>query len=98
MINGIDGTGAGAVDVNQLAQMKQIEDMKKSILTRILTKEAYERLARVRSVNPTLANQADLYLLQIYQAGKITGSINDDQMKEVLNALSEKKEFNITRK
>lgn len=98
MINGIDETGAGGADFNQLAQMKQIEEMKRSILTRILTKEAYERLAMVRSVNPTLANQADLYLLQIYQSGKITEPINDDQMKDVLKALSEKKDFNITMK
>lgn len=96
MINGTEGTGP--VDVNQLAQMKQIEEMKKAVLTRILTKEAYERLSRVRSVNPMLANQADLYLLQLYQTGKLTDPITDEKMREILKLLSEKKELSIKRK
>ncbi len=93
MTNGVDG-----VDLNQLAQMKQIEEMKRNILNRILTKEAFERLSRVRSVNPVLANQVDLYLLQTYQTGKLTESITDEKLKEILKLLSEKKDFNIKRK
>jgi DNA-binding TFAR19-related protein (PDSD5 family) len=93
MTNGMDG-----VDLNQLAQMKQIEEMKRNILNRILTKEAFERLSRVRSVNPVLANQVDLYLLQTYQTGKLTESITDEKLKEILKLLSEKKDFNIKRK
>jgi len=93
MINGMDGA-----DINQLAQMKQIEEMKKNILSKILTKEAFERLARIRSVNPILANQVDLYLLQIYQAGKITEPITDEKLKEILNLMSEKKDFSMKRK
>lgn len=93
MTNGMDG-----VDLNQLAQMKQIEEMKRNILNRILTKEAFERLSRVRSVNPILANQVDLYLLQTYQTGKLTESITDEKLKEILKLLSEKKDFNIKRK
>jgi DNA-binding TFAR19-related protein (PDSD5 family) len=93
MTNGMDG-----VDLNQLAQMKQIEEMKRSILNRILTKEAFERLSRVRSVNPVLANQVDLYLLQTYQTGKVTEPITDENMKEILKLLSEKKDFQIKRK
>jgi programmed cell death protein 5 len=72
--------------------------MKRKILNTILTKDAFERLARVRSVNPQLAAQVDMYLLQIYQTGKIREKITDDRMKEVLNALSEKKDFKIKRK
>ncbi|MCK4497009.1 MAG: DNA-binding protein, partial [Candidatus Aenigmarchaeota archaeon] len=72
--------------------------MKRNILNRILTKEAFERLSRVRSVNPVLANQVDLYLLQTYQTGKLTESITDEKLKEILKLLSEKKDFNIKRK
>lgn len=93
-----NGMGSDAIDMNQLAQMKQMEEMKKSILTKILTKEAYERLSRVRSVNPVLANQVDLYLLQTYQTGRVTGPITEEKLKEILQLLSEKKEFNIKRK
>ncbi len=93
MTNGMDG-----VDMNQLAQMKQLEEMKRAVLSRILTKEAFERLSRIRSVNPTLANQVDIYLLQIYQTGKVTDPITDEKLKDILKLLSEKKDFKIKRK
>lgn len=90
----------GGVDPNDLAKMKQIEEMKKKIMATILSKEAYERLARVRVANQELAGQAELYLLQLYQAGKLQGRISDEQMKEVLRVLSSgsRPGFNIRRK
>lgn len=81
-----------------IEQLKQIEEMKRKIMNNVLTKEAFERLGRVRSVNPQLAGQAELYLLQIYQAGKIQDKITDEKIKDVLRVLSEKKEFRIKRK
>ena len=72
----------------QIEQMKKIEEMKKQLLGKILEKESYERLARVRVVNSELASQAELYLLQIYQAGKLKGTVDDMQLKEVLKFLS----------
>jgi len=90
----------GGIDPNDLQKMRQVEEMKRKVLTTILSKEAYERLSRVRVANPELANQADLYLLQIYQSGKLAGRVSDEQMKEVLRALSPDsgKGFNIRRK
>jgi len=84
--------------MQQMQQMKQMEEMKKKLLGKILSKEAYERLGRVRSVNPEMAAQAELYLLQIYQSGRVDGSITDEQMKDILKLLSEKREFTITKK
>lgn len=78
----------GGMDPNDMAKMKQIEEMKKKIFMTILSKEAYERLSRVRVANPDLANQADMYLLQVYQSGKIQGRVTDEQMKEILRMLS----------
>ncbi len=90
----------GSYDPNELAKLKQIEEMKKKLLATILTKEAYERLARVRVANPQVAGQAELYLLQIYQTGKLSGRISDEQMKEVLKVVStgDHPSFNIRRK
>ena len=85
------------LNLEELAQMKQIEEMKKKILSAILTKEAFERLGRVRSINPDLAAQAELYLVQIYQTGKIKDKIPDEKMKEILGVLSQKREFRIRR-
>ncbi len=62
--------------------------MKRQLLSKILSKESFERLARVKAVNPELAGQAELYLLQISQAGKLNGIVDDLQLKEVLRFLS----------
>jgi len=84
--------------LQEMQQMQQIEALKKQILGKILSKEAYERLGRVRSVNPELASQAEVYLLQIYQSGKLKGAVTDQHMKEILKLLSEKRDFKITKK
>lgn len=88
----------GNIDFNQLKQMKQIEEMKKDLLSKILTKEANERLSRVMMVNQQLAGEVELYLLQIYHAGKLQNRITSEKLKEVLNFLSRKKEMNIRHK
>ena len=86
------------VDINQMKQLEQMEALKKQILSKILSKEAYERLGRVRSVNPELSSQAELYLLQIYQSGKLKETVTDEQMKEILRVLSEKRDFRIKKR
>ncbi|MFH1445607.1 MAG: DNA-binding protein [Nanoarchaeota archaeon] len=85
-------------DPNELAKAQQIEQIKKQVLSVMLSKEAYERLSRIRSANPQLAAQIELYMVQIFQSGRFDQRITDDKMKEILIMLSEKKEFNITRK
>ncbi len=94
----VDYNAINPQDLNQMAQLKQIEEMKRQLMSRLLTKEAFERLGRVRSVNPQLASQAEFYLLQAQQAGQLKGAVDDEQLKEILKALSEKRDFNIKRK
>jgi programmed cell death protein 5 len=89
------------IDPRQMQEMQQaqkIEALKKQVLSKILSKEAYERLGRVRSVNPELASHAELYLLQIYQSGKLKETVTDQQMKDILKLLSEKRDFKITKR
>ncbi len=89
------------IDIQELQkrnQMKQIEEMKKQLLSQILTKEASERLSRVRMVNETLAGSVELYLIQIYQAGRLGEKITDEKLTEILKLLSKKKETKIRRK
>lgn len=89
------------IDPNQMQQaqqMKQLEAMKKQLLGKILSKEAYERLGRVRYANPELASQAEMYILQVYQSGMIKESMTDEQLKDVLRKLSEKRDFRISKK
>jgi programmed cell death protein 5 len=75
--------------------LKKIEEMKRIILKKILSKEAAERLARVKLVKPELANEIELYLIQLYQAGKINEEISEEQIKLILEKLSERKKFRI---
>ena len=84
-------------NAEELQQLKQIEAMKRQILTRTLSKEAFERLGRIRAVNEALAGQVELYLIQIYQSGRLKDKISDEKMKEILKLLTQKKDFKIKR-
>ncbi len=87
-------------DYQQQIEQERVEQLKRQILSGMLTKDAYERLSRVRSVNQNLAGNAELYLLQAYQAGQVKGTVDDDQLKELLRAISSgmTKDFKITRR
>lgn len=77
--------------------MKQFELAKKNILTRVLSREAFERIARVKAVKPDLALQLELYLVQLYQKGQIKNEITDIQLRQMLDKLTERKDFKIRR-
>ena len=78
-------------------QMVQIEQMKKTFLRQILSKEALERLGRVRIANPNLAARLELYLIQLYQAGQLKGTVDDGKLKQILDVLTKKREWKIKR-
>lgn len=72
--------------------------MKKGFLRKILTREALERLGRVKLANPILASQLELYLIQIHQTGQLKEVIDDKKLKEILSVLTERKKTKIRRK
>jgi programmed cell death protein 5 len=74
--------------------MNQEREEIKEILKKILSKEAFERLSRISIVKPELAAQLELYLVQLYQAGKIK-FVDDEEMKLILETLSSGKKFRI---
>ncbi|MBN2330186.1 MAG: DNA-binding protein [Candidatus Aenigmarchaeota archaeon] len=92
----MDGQNLGPEDMQQL---NQIEELKKQLMTKMLSKEAFERLGRVRAVNPELASQVELYLIQVYQTGKMQDKISDRKMKDILGLISQhkKRDFRIKR-
>ena len=69
-------------------QQEQAEQQKRIVLMRLLTKEAFERLSRVRIANPSLAMQLEMYLLQLAQGGKLREQVTDQKLKEVLQILT----------
>jgi programmed cell death protein 5 len=81
----------------QLQEIQKIEELKKIVMKKILTKEALERMNRIRLVKPDLATQLELYLLQLYQAGQIKAIIDDERLKMVLDSIVKKKDFKILR-
>lgn len=78
-------------------QQQEMEQMKKVIMKRILDKSAIERMGRIKLVKPEVANQLELYLMQLYQSGKLKSVISEQQLITILDSLSTKKEFKIIR-
>ena len=77
----------------------ELEAAKKTMLMKILTKGAYERLGRVRISSPLVAAQLELYLIQVYQSGQLTETITEEKLKQILNVIvGEKKKTKIKRK
>lgn len=81
----------------EVQKLQEMEVMKKAVLKKILTKEAVERLGRIKLVKPEMANQLELYLVQLHQSGKIPAMIDDTQLKAILDQISEKPKFRILR-
>jgi programmed cell death protein 5 len=78
-------------------ELRRLELLKKTILSKILSREARERLARIRLVKPNFVAQLEIYLIQLYQSGKISQPLSDEQLKKILEIFSRKKEFRIRR-
>ena len=78
--------------------MRRMEIIRKTILQKVLTKNARERLSRVRLVKPDIAAQLELYLIQLHQEGKLATQLTDEQLKSILEMLSAKKELKIIKR
>ncbi|MEM5793195.1 MAG: DNA-binding protein [Candidatus Aenigmatarchaeota archaeon] len=81
----------------EMKQLQEFEMMKKTIIRKILTKDAIERMGRIRMVKPDLATQLELYLIQLYKEGQIRGVIDDQQLRKLLDILTSKREFRLKR-
>ena len=66
---------------------RRLELQKQSLMRRILTPKARQRLANLKMVRPEFASQLELQIIQIAQQGRISIPITDDQLKEILSRL-----------
>ncbi len=72
----------------QQEQQRLVAQMQiRAILRQILTKEAFERLGRVKMANPELYAKAVQMLLYLYQSGQLKGKVTDEQLKKFLERL-----------
>lgn len=77
---------------------KKIEELKKVILFKFLTKPARERLNMVRITHPEIASKIELAVMQSLQAGEIKRQIDENEIKLILDQITEKRESKIIRR
>ena len=65
--------------------------MREGVLRMALTSDARERLSNVRMVRPDLAQSIEEYVIQLASAGRLKKVIDDEQVKQMLASLQEKK-------
>jgi len=65
--------------------------MREGVLRMALTSDARQRLANVRMVRPDLASSIEDYVIQMASSGKLRKAVDDEQVKQMLAALQEKK-------
>jgi len=86
----------------QLAEVqeREFEAKKYQLMRKILSPEGRQRLENIRMVKPEFAEQIEIQLIQLFQAGKLRGAtpLPDKAFKNLLEQISflgRKKEFNI---
>jgi len=65
--------------------------MREAALRMALTSEARQRLANVKMVRPDLASSIEEYVIQLAGSGKLRKAVDDEQLKQMLSSLQEKK-------
>jgi programmed cell death protein 5 len=80
-------------------EAEQAQARRSALLRQVLTPEARERLNSIRLTRPDFANSVESQLLALYQSGKLTGQITDEQLKQLLKQIAPKKQnIRITRR
>lgn len=86
-----------SADNESMDRRKKLEELKREIFTKHLTKEARERLSTLRYAHPELADSVENMLLQAALSNQLKEVIDDKKLKELLMAISgEKKDRKIT--
>jgi len=62
------------------------------MLNQILQPEAADRLGRIRMVKEQRATEVENRLLMLAQTGQLRQKVTEDQLKELLSAVADKKE------
>ncbi|RQM06674.1 hypothetical protein DH86_00001300 [Scytalidium sp. 3C] len=67
-------------------------DARQTILNQILEPEAADRLGRIRLVKESRAVDVENRLIMLARSGQLRQKVTEEQLKELLNAVSETKE------
>jgi programmed cell death protein 5 len=75
----------------QVQEESQYEAQKQALLAKILAPEARQRLNNLKMVKSEFAEQIELQLIQMAQAGKLPIPLSDLQLKQILIQLQSRK-------
>ncbi|KAM5347029.1 hypothetical protein ACJ41O_010034 [Fusarium nematophilum] len=89
---GGNGGGGPSGQQDQGQQRQQQDDARQHILNQILHPEAADRLGRIRLVKEERANDVENRLIMLAQTGQLRQKVTEAQLKELLNAMADKKE------
>lgn len=83
----------------ELARKTLEQELKiRSALKLVLDETAFQRLSLMKVSNESLYGQIVAYLFQLYNAGKINGRVNEEQLKRIASLfISQRKEGKIVR-
>lgn len=82
--------------LHQQAAVQEIEKQVKSVMLRVLDPKARERLSNLKTVKPQMAQQLEVYIFQLYQAGQLK-HLTEEQLVQILQKLSGTRETKIRR-
>ncbi|KAH7308460.1 PDCD5-related protein [Stachybotrys elegans] len=85
-------SGQGQEQKQQCAPLPQKLSQRQRILNQILHPEAADRLGRIRLVKEQRATDVENRLIMLAQTGQLRQKVTEEQLKELLNAVSEKAE------
>ncbi|KAK3388963.1 PDCD5-related protein [Sordaria brevicollis] len=80
--------GAGGAGGQEAARQQEAE-ARKSMLNQILMPEAADRLGRIRLVKEERATDIENRLIMLAQTGQLRSKVTEEQLKELLNAMSD---------
>lgn len=66
--------------------------MRQNILSQILSPEAADRLGRIRMVKESRATDMENRLIMLARSGQLRTKVTEDQLKDLLGAVSEQEE------
>lgn len=79
---------------------QEAEGRKQTLLRKVLTPEARQRLTNIRMVRPDYAEQLEVQLIQVAQSGRVGLPITDDMLKSLLAQIQtqQRREIRIRRR
>ncbi|KAG8534260.1 uncharacterized protein KY384_001104 [Bacidia gigantensis] len=86
---GQNSSGSGSQEEDR---KQQEQEARQSILSQILTPEASDRLGRIRLVKESRATDVENRLIMLARSGQLRSKVTEDQLKEILGAMSENEE------